>query len=116
MHARDELTPAIITRKVELPAGEDKKLLLVVSGDPYEAPDNSDFLLDVGVHDGQTMHWFPTSIVTPARTPAEDGWQRLEYPLGPYAGKTITVVVKVSYGGPLGVCNEEAFFDEMRIE
>lgn len=116
VHAKDELTPAVITRKIELPAGTDKKLSLTFSGDPYEAPEKSDFLLDVGVHDGQTTHWFPTVIVNPGRTPSKDGWQKLEYPLGPYAGKTITVVVKVSYGGPHGVFNEEAFFDEIGVE
>lgn len=116
VHAKDELTPAIITRKVELPAGSDKKLRLVVSGDPYEAPGKSDFLMDVGVHDGQVVYWWPTVIVTPDDAPWESGWQTREYPLAPYAGKTITVIVKVSYGGPRGVCNEEAFFDEIGIE
>ncbi len=116
VHPQDAGTPAIITRKVELPAGSDKTLSLVVSGDPYEGPEKSDFLLDVAVHDGQATHWFPTVIVPPGPTPSEDGWRKLEYPLGPYAGRTITVVVKVSYGGPHGIFNDEAFFDEMRIE
>jgi hypothetical protein len=35
--------------------------------------------------------------------------------LKPYAGKTVCLVVKVAYGGPLGVCNEEAFFDEISV-
>lgn len=116
VHAKDELTPAVITRKVEVPPGTDRKLSITVSGDPYEAPDKSDFLLDVGVHDGKDCHWFPTVVVDPGPTPSKDGWRKLEYPLGSYAGKTITVVIKVSYGGPHGVYNEEAFFDEVRIE
>ncbi len=87
-----------------------------MSGDPYEAPGKSDFLMDVGVHDGQVVYWWPTVIVTPDDALWESGWQIREYPLAPYAGKTITVIVKVSYGGPHGVCNEEAFFDEIGIE
>ena len=51
----------------------------------------------------------------PERRPSNDNWQTIEYPLDQYAGKTVGIVVKVSYGGPHGIFNEEAFFDEISI-
>jgi hypothetical protein len=115
VHAQDETTPAVIVRKVTLPRTP-ASLRLVVSGDPYEAPGKSDFLLDVGVHDGQAVHWFPTATINAGDSPSADNWRTLEYSLEPYAGHTIGIIVKVSYGGPHGVCNDEAFFDEITIQ
>ena len=63
VHAQGETAPALIVRKVLLPEGKPSVLRLVVSGDPYEAPGKSDFLLDVGVHDGKKIHWFATETV-----------------------------------------------------
>ena len=91
-------------------------LRVVVSGDPYEGPGKSDFLLDVGVHDGKEIHWFPTETIDAGTPPSADHWRTLEYPLEPYAGQTVSVIVKVSYGGPHGVFNDEAFFDEISIK
>ena len=45
--------------------------------------------------------------------PSADHWQTLDYPLTDYAGKTVGIVVEVSYGGKIGALNEEAFFDEI---
>ena len=42
-------------------------------------------------------------------------WQTLDYPLTDYAGKTVGIVVKVSYGGKIKALNEEAFFDEISV-
>ena len=83
---------------------------------PYEGPGKSDFLLDVGVHDGKEIHWFPTETIVAGTPPSADHWRTFEFPLAPYAGQTISVIVKVSYGGPQGIFNEEAFFDEISIK
>ncbi len=88
---------------------------MAVSGDPYEQPGKSDFVLTAGVHDGQTVHWFPAVTIEVNQPPGEKNWRTLEYPLKPYVGKTVGLVVKVAYGGPHGVCNEEAFFDEISV-
>ena len=115
VHAQRETVPCFIVRKVALPADTPCGLRLVVSGDPYEQPGKSDFVLTAGVHDGQTLNWFPPETIDAGQVPAEKNWRTLEYPLKPYAGKTVSLVVKVAYGGPLGVCNEEAFFDEISV-
>lgn len=115
VHAESETVPCFIVRKVALPADKSCALRLVVSGDPYEHPGKSDFVLTAGVHDGQAVHWFPIETINAGQPPAEKNWRTLEYPLKPYAGKTVGLVVKVAYGGPLGVCNEEAFFDEISV-
>ncbi len=116
VHPIDDAQPALIVRKVAIPREPTPSLRVVVSGDPYEAPGKSDFLLDVGVHDGKEIRWFPTETISAGEPPSADHWHTLAYPLEPYAGQTLGVIVKVSYGGPHNVCNEEAFFDEISIK
>ena len=113
VHAEDANSPCYILRRVTL-SGE-TKLRLVVSGDPYEAPGRSDFVLQPGIWDGHEIHWFDERVMEPAAQPDAKDWRTLEYDLKPYAGKTVGVIVKVAYGGPKGICNEEAFFDEISI-
>jgi hypothetical protein len=115
VHAQSETVPCFIVRKVALSANTPCSLRLVVSGDPYEQPGKSDFVLTAGVHDGQAVHWFASVTVQAGQPPADKNWQTLEYSLNPYAGRTVGLVAKVAYGGPHGVCNEEAFFDEISV-
>jgi hypothetical protein len=49
------------------------------------------------------------------KPPSEKNWKTLTYGLESYAGKTVGIVIKVSYGGPSGVNNEEVFFDEISV-
>ncbi len=116
VHPQDDASPAVIVRKVVIPREPSPTLHLVVSGDPYEAPNKSDFLLDVGVQDGNDVHWFPTETIDAGTPPSADNWRTFDYPLAPYAGQTVCLVIKVSYGGPHGVCNDEAFFDEISVK
>jgi hypothetical protein len=115
VHAQSDTVPCFIVRKVALPADAPCGLRLVVSGDPYEQPGKSDFVLTAGVHDGQMSHWFPPETIEAGQSPSEKNWRTLEYPLKPYAGKTVGLVVKIAYGGPFGVFDEEAFFDEISV-
>ena len=55
-------------------------------------------------------------MVDAGGSPAAENWQTFEYPLVEYAGKTIGIIVKVSYGGKIAALNEEAFFDEISVE
>ncbi|MBI5384980.1 MAG: DUF2961 domain-containing protein [Verrucomicrobia bacterium] len=114
VHAEDADTPAIMLRKVTVPAGN-PVLRLVVSGDPYEIPGKSDFLLQAGVLVEGRLDWFALETFDAGSPPASTNWKTFEYPLRAYAGKTVGVVVKVAYGGPNGVFNEEAFFDEISV-
>jgi hypothetical protein len=116
VHPQDDTTPALLVRKVALPREQNCALSVVVSGDPYESPGKSDFLLDVGVHDGKEIHWFPTETIAAGTPPSTDNWRTREFPLKPYAGQTVSVIVKVSYGGPHGINNDEAFFDEISVK
>ncbi|HRZ36646.1 MAG TPA: DUF2961 domain-containing protein [Candidatus Paceibacterota bacterium] len=115
VHAQSETVSCHIVRKVALPAETACELRLSVSGDPYEHPGKSDFLMAVGVHDGETLTWFATETINPGSQPADENWRTRTYALRAYAGKTVCLVVKAAYGGPLGICNEEAFFDEISV-
>ena len=57
----------------------------------------------------------PEETVDAGTPPAESNWRTLEYPLAGLGGKTVGIVIKVSYGGPKGIFNEEAFFDEISV-
>jgi hypothetical protein len=116
VHARNEQVPCTVIRKVALPADRKSTLRIVVSGDPYELPGQSDFLLQAGVHDGQEIRWFPEEVVDAGNPPSESNWKSLEYSLDEFAGKTVGLVVRISYGGPRSPgMNEEAFLDEMSV-
>ncbi len=115
VHAQSEFVPALVVRKVDLPAGRAWKLRLVVSGDPYEMPGKSDFLLTAGVQSGDQTHWFPTETIDAGTPPAEANWRTLEYPLDAFAGQTVVLLVKISYGGKVAALNEEAFLDEISV-
>jgi len=116
VHPAGEHTPSLVMRKVSLPADKKSSLRLVVSGDPYEAPRRSDFLLQAGIHDGAKMQWFPQETIDAGAPPSEEDWRTLQYSLEDHAGKTVGIVVKTSYGGPKGLkMNEEAFFDEISV-
>ncbi len=114
-HAKGPGQPCTILRKVALPADKNSTLRLVVSGDPYEAPGRSDFVLQAGVFDGRQIKWFDEKVIDAGTPPSADNWQTLDYPLKEYAGKTVGIVVKISYGGTVALMNEEAFFDEISI-
>ena len=114
VHAEEADAPALILRKATLPQGK-PMLRVVVSGDPYEGPGKSDFLLRAGVVADGRIQWFNEEVIDAGLTPAPANWRTLHYPLEAHAGKTVGLVVKVSYGGPKGVFNEEAFFDEISV-
>lgn len=72
-------------------------------------------MLQVGVIDGRQIEWLEQQVIDAGRPASADNWQTLEYPLTDYAGKTIGVVIEVSYGGANALMNEEAFFDEISV-
>ncbi len=115
VHSKGPDEPCTIIRKVALPAETNPTLRVVVSGDPYESPARSDFVLQAGIFDGNEVNWLEEKVIDAGTPPAADNWQTLEYPLTGYAGKTIGIVVKVSYGGKVAAMNEEAFFDEISV-
>jgi hypothetical protein len=63
VHAEDAGSPCFLLRKVALPAGVPSRLRVVVSGDPYEAPGKSDFLMQCAVWDGKDLHWLAEQVV-----------------------------------------------------
>jgi multimeric flavodoxin WrbA len=67
-----------------------------------------------GQADGK-LDWFALETIDAGTPPSLTNWRMLEYPLRAFAGKTVGLVVKVAYGGPKGVFNEEAFFDEISV-
>lgn len=115
LHGASEHAPALVVRKVALPGDRPCKLRVVVSGDPYEAPDRSDFVVSVGVHDGGKTAWLKTETIDAGSRPSPDNWRTLEISLKEYAGRTVGLVVRAAYGGKKGVMNEEAFLDEMSV-
>ncbi len=115
VHAKGPNQPCTLVRKVALPAEKKSTLRLVVSGDPYEKPGQSDFVLQAGIFDGRQINWFDQQVINADTPPSADNWQTLEYPLNEHAGKTVGIVVKISYGGANALMNEEAFFDEISV-
>jgi hypothetical protein len=115
VHAAGPHQPCSVLRKVTLPAGRESMLRLVVSGDPYEQPGQSDFVLRAGVFDGLRVRWFESTVIDAGSPPSPANWQTLEYSLDEYADKSVGIVVEVSYGGAVAAMNEEAFFDEISI-
>ncbi|HNR99866.1 MAG TPA: DUF2961 domain-containing protein [Planctomycetota bacterium] len=116
VHAEGNRAPCFVLRKVTLPAGAAARLRIVVSGDPYEGPGCSDFVLRAGLISGGAPEWFPEEVIDAGSQASEEGWKTLEYPLpAGLAGTTIGIVVKVAYGGPKGIGNEEAFFDAISV-
>ena len=55
------------------------------------------------------------SVIDAGKAPSKENWRVLELPLAPHAGKTVGLLLEVRYGGPNGVRNEEAFFDEISV-
>jgi len=115
VHSASARVPCLVVRKVAFPEKGQPVLRIVTSGDPYEFPGRSDFVLQAGVHDNGTTTWFNEEVIDAGSPPAATNWRTLEYPLGKRAGRTVGIVVKVSYGGPKGMQNEEAFFDEISV-
>jgi len=115
VHAKSERSPCLILRKVELPADKNVALRVIASGDPYELPGKSDALVQAGIHDGKKLKWLPQEVLVAGTPPSEKNWRTQQYTLEDYAGKTVGIVLKVSYGGPHGVQNEEVFFDEISV-
>ena len=60
------------------------------------------------------MHWFPAETIDRSASGGEE-LADAGVPVESYAGKTVSLVVRVAYGGPHGVFNEEAFFDEISV-
>jgi len=116
VHPVDELTPCLVIRRVALPNDQKSRLRLVVSGDPYEAPGKSDFVLTAGVYDRREFTWFKPVVIDAGTPPSADNWRTLEYDLSAHAGQTVGLVVRVAAGGPKGQwANEEAFFDDISV-
>ena len=90
-------------------------LRLVTSGDPYEAPGKSDFLLAVDVLDGDELVRLADETIDAGDPPSADNLRTLTYDLADFAGETVGIVLTISYGGPNGTMNDEAFFDEISV-
>jgi hypothetical protein len=115
MHAAGEAVPGYVLLKLRALEAERARLRVVVSGDPYEAPGRSDFVLRVGVAGDGGIRWLGQEVIDAGDPPSEANWQTLEYELPELAGQGVGVIVEVAYGGKYAAMNEEAFFDEISI-
>ena len=116
VHARNARTPCLVARKVQLPATGNPTLRLSVSGDPYEVPGLSDFVLRVGVHSAGEVHWLGQETIDAGAPPSSAGWRTMQYGLAEFTGREVVLVVEVAYGGSKrGGMNEEAFLDELSV-
>jgi hypothetical protein len=116
LHALSRIDACYALRKVVIPDEEGPFLALSVSGDPYEIPGGSDFLLQAGVIADEKIEWFDPMVVGSGSTPSEQNWKDLKYPLDAYRGKEVGLVVKIAGGGRLSKwINEEAFLDEFSV-
>jgi hypothetical protein len=94
---------------------------VAVSGDPYgprgarwEGED--DFVMRVGIYDGQSTTWLDRQILEPGDKPDVKNWHLFDYELSAFKGKTVLIAVEVPAGGMNNHWfNEEAFFDEISV-
>lgn len=115
VHPKNLETPCLLIRKVKLP--ESKSYLhVVMSGDPYEIemPGQRDFVMRIGVFDGDSTKWLDEKLIKPGPA-TEEGWYTFGYDLSGFAGKTVALVVETAAGGVNQWFNEEAFYDEISV-
>jgi Protein of unknown function (DUF2961) len=116
LHPQTRIDACYAMRKVKVPAQGKSVLNLAVSGDPYESPGRSDFVLQVGICDGKNIEWRTPKIVTAGTSAKKSNWVDLSYSLQSYSGKEIGIIVKIGVGGKLGRWNnEEAFLDDFSV-
>jgi len=115
LHAASEVLPGYVLLKLRVPEGGDARLRVIVSGDPYEAPGRSDFVLRVGIAADDEVLWLGERVIDAGTPPSEANWQTLEYELGDRPDEEIGIVIEASYGGAVPLMNEEAFIDEVSI-
>jgi hypothetical protein len=114
-------TPCQLFRKVKIPDAGKPSLHVAVSGDPYgprgarwEGED--DFVMRVGIYDGQSTTWLDRQILEPGDKPDVKNWHLFDYELSAFKGKTVLIAVEVPAGGLNNHWfNEEAFFDEISV-
>ena len=117
LHPASVSDACLAIRKVKLPPQGDPYLSVVLSGDPFEFPEGSDFMFQAGVVVDGRLQWFPSRIVTAGGKPSAENWLSLVYSLTPYQGKEVGLVVKIAAGGKLGTWrNEEGFLDEFSVK
>lgn len=116
LHPEGERMPCLVLRKVQLPAGP-SSLQVEVSGDPYESPGKSDFLLRLGVFANGTLRWLgPEEVVDAGDLPSEKHWRVVQAPLPEeLAGQRVGLVLQTAYGGPKRITNEECFVDRILV-
>ena len=116
VHAQDDATPALIVRKVALPREKTRHCTwwsaVIPTRDPARATSCSTWAFTMA----RRSTVLRTETIEAGTPPSADNWRTLDYSLEPYAGQTVSVIVKVSYGGPHGIFNDEAFFDEISIK
>ncbi len=78
VHPRDQETPCFLVRQVALPPQKRSMLRVIVSGDPFEAPGSSDFLLQAGIHGGKSLIWFKQETIDAGAPPSDENWRPLE--------------------------------------
>ncbi len=90
VHAKGPGQPCTILRKVALPADKISTLRLVVSGDPYEIPGQSDFVLQAGVVDGGKMKWFDQQVINNGDYMAKSTMMAIMSRMSAYTGQSLT--------------------------
>lgn len=115
VHPANQTTPAYVVAKLPAPEGGARAVRLTVSGDPYEAPGESEFALRVGIVQEEAVAWLHEEVVDAGDPPSPDNWRTLLVDLPAGLGDEVVVVVEVAYGGPHPAMNEEAFLDEIAL-
>jgi len=115
VHAASAVLPAYVLAKVTPPAAGKKHVRLVVSGDPYEAPNQSDFVVGVGVAEAGRIRWLGEQVIAAGTPPDPGNWRTVDYELPAAIAGPVGIVIKVAYGGAVAGMNEEAFLDEIGI-
>ena len=100
-------------RVLKIPAQGSPWLHIVTSGDPFQG--KSDYVMQAGIDDGRTKHWFKAEVIAAGPEPSEKEWKTFEYDLSAYAGRKVVVLVKACAGGQHPWHNDRAYFDEISV-
>lgn len=115
MHPAGPTLPGYVLARLSRGTPSAERIRIRVSGDPYEAPGKSDFVLAIGVASNGGITWLTEAVVDAGSPPGSDNWRTIESALPSNLDGPIGIVLRIAYGGTVANLNEEAFIDEIAI-
>lgn len=110
VHPKDEKTPCIVSRRLEVPASENPRLVFFASSNAAHLG-VADCELSVRV-DGKELC---RKVIAAGATESQTGWQEIQVPLGEYKGKAVNVEIVVAAGGANKWAWEQCYLADLSV-